>query len=199
METLIAVAGLITVAAITPGPNNFIVLERTVRGGFRAGLPAIAGVMAGTQLLLLLIWLGAGALFAEEPRLRDALMLIGAGYLLWLGFNMVRQSFARSTDNETASLVPIRSFASLVLFQFLNPKSWVLVLTATAALSGDVSDLSTLLSLTLLFLVITGTCLTLWALMGAGLTHLLADQACSQWFDRAMGVLLIISAALLLT
>ena len=197
-EILFAVAGLITAAAVTPGPNNFIVLERTLRGGFLAGIPAIAGVALGTQLLLLVVWFGAGALFQEEPRLREALTIMGAGYLLWIGLQVVWKSFASTREGGTATLASVSSFAGLALFQFLNPKSWVLVLTAAAAMSGTMNGLTALAALATLFLTITIACLLIWAALGAGLTRFLANPARSRWFDRGMGSLLMVSAGLLL-
>lgn len=197
LETILAVAGLITVAAITPGPNNFIVLERSLRGGFLAGLPAIAGVIVGTQLLLLLIWLGADALFTREPEVRRAMTLAGAAYLIWLGLTVVRQSFQQQGETKASPPSFTTSFRGLVLFQFLNPKSWVLVLTASAAMAGGLPGLSALVSLAGLFLSITGICLVTWAAMGAALTHFLADPARGRWFDRFMGAMLVVSAGML--
>ncbi len=198
MEALFAVAGLVGVAAITPGPNNFIVLEQALRGGFRVALPAIAGIVAGTQVLLLLIWLGLGILIAQEPSLKLLLTLGGATYLVWLGISIIGRSFsAQETDGGNVTHDP-RSFGALFLFQFLNPKSWVLVTTATASLSAaDASDGPGFVVLALLFLAIPVSCLSLWALMGISLMRFLDDPARKRWFDRGMGALLVVFAGLL--
>lgn len=198
LEVFLAVAGLIAVAAITPGPNNFIVLERSLRGGLVASLPAILGVIVGTQALLFVIWIGAGGLFEQEPRLREALTFAGAAYLFWLGLSVIRRSFGTPQTGEVRASGLAASFSGLLLFQFLNPKSWVLVITATAALSAGLRDFPALISLALLFFSITGTCLLLWAVAGASLTRFLSDPLKSRWFDRAMGASLMGSAALLL-
>lgn len=197
-ETFIGLAGVITVAAITPGPNNFIVLAQSLRGGLSGSILSIAGIVAGTQLLLLVIWFGADALFRHEPRLQSAMTIAGAAYLFWLGLNGVRRSFASDGDNEAPLPAIAASFGGLVLFQFLNPKSWVLVLTATAAVSGNLNEASALTSLAALFFCITGTCLLIWAFVGSGLTQLVSGAGQGRWFDRAMGALLMVSAALLL-
>ena len=52
MYRLFAVCGLLCVAAITPGPNNLVVLRASSQGGIRAALPAIAGIVLGGLLLL---------------------------------------------------------------------------------------------------------------------------------------------------
>ncbi len=197
MDAQLAIAGLVTVAVITPGPNNFVVLERASSGGWRAAAPAIMGIIAGTQLLLLLIWLGVGALIAQDPRLQIFLAFAGAGYLCWLGLQVIWRSFATLEEGKTRPRAAFTSFGGLLLFQFLNPKSWVLVLTATAAASGGLSASADLVVLAFLFLVVPGSCLMLWAFMGMGLTRFLAEPRRKQWFDRVMGGLLIISAVML--
>lgn len=197
MEALLAVAGLIIVAVITPGPNNFIVLEQALHGGWRAAAPAITGVVTGTQLLLLVVWLGIGVLIAQEPRLRSLLTFAGAGYLFWLGLRVIWRSFSEVDKGKDPTKAAFTSFGGLVLFQFLNPKSWVLVLTATAALSGELSALADFVALALLFLFIPAVCLVLWAFMGVGLTRFLAEQTRKRWFDRVMGGLLVVSAGML--
>jgi threonine/homoserine/homoserine lactone efflux protein len=197
VESLAAVVGLLIVAAVTPGPNNFIVMERGLRTGFRGSLPPVAGIVAGSQLLLVVVWSGAGLLFAQAPALRAVLMAFGAGYLACLGLGVFRRGFKEETQGE-ARPQPFCSTAGLVLFQFLNPKSWVLVLTAVAATAQESGDVATLAALSALFLIITAPCLLLWAGLGASLTRFLASPVRSRWFDRIMGSLLVISSGLLL-
>lgn len=197
METYFAVAGLIFVAVITPGPNNFIVLEQTLEGGWRAAGPAVTGVVAGTQLLLLLTWLGVGAAVAQEPRLQRLLTYAGAGYLLWLGLWVIWRSFLDTKEETKASQATFASFGGLLLFQFLNPKSWVLVLTAVAANGPAVSGFAGLAILGLLFFFIPSACLLLWASMGVALNRFLSVSSRRRRFDRMMGGLLVLSAGML--
>jgi hypothetical protein len=60
MNALMAVAGFITVAAVTPGPNNLVVMRTAMRAGILGALPAIAGVVVGGIVLLSLATLGLG-------------------------------------------------------------------------------------------------------------------------------------------
>lgn len=197
-ETYLAVAGLILVAVITPGPNNFIVLEQTLEGGWRAAGPAVAGVVAGTQLLLLLTWLGVDAAVAQEPRLQRLLSYAGAGYLLWLGLRIIWRSFLQMKEEKGSSQAGFTSFGGLLLFQFLNPKSWVLVLTAVAAGGEGIPGFAGIAILGLLFFFIPSACLLLWACMGVALNRFLSVSARRRHFDRIMGGLLVLSAGMLL-
>lgn len=197
MEPFFAIAGLVMVAAITPGPNNFVVLSAAARGGLGAALPAIAGVIAGSIGLLFVVSAGAGLAFAAEPRLRTALVLAGCLYLIWLGAALIWRS-DRSNDNKpsSASTLPA-GFIGLSAFQLLNPKSWLLVMTATAAAPAGMSWHASLATLALIFMAVTSVCLSLWALAGSVLAEFLKHPRPRRRFDRVMGAVLIVSAALL--
>lgn len=196
IDALLGVAGFVTVAVITPGPNNTIVMTAATRGGFAAALPAIAGVVLGSLLLLTLIWLGAGALFEAEPRLRQVLMVAGAGYLAWLGWTLIRD--AGQDDGRGSTATQPSSAIGLAAFQLLNPKAWILVLTAASTSAHASPDGGGFLLLAALFVILPTLCLALWAGAGVAIAQALRHPTMRRWFDRAMGVLLIASAGLLL-
>ncbi len=199
MDPILAVIGFVTVAAITPGPNNFIVMAAATRGGFMGAFPAMAGVVVGSLGLLGLIWLGAGAAFNAVPPLRLALTVAGALYLAWLGAGLIRQAQGGADGNDTPGRVGRLPSTALgvAAFQLLNPKAWVLVVTATAAISGETQSLTNLATLAATLGVIFVLCLTLWASAGSVIAGWLGPPAARRWFDRAMGGLLLGSAALL--
>jgi threonine/homoserine/homoserine lactone efflux protein len=185
METLLPVTGVLTAAAITPGPNNTIVMQAGARGLAHAAAP-IAGVVAGSLLLLAMVWAGLAGALAASPWASVALAVCGAIYLAWLGARMVVHAGAEA---ERHGLLP-SSLIGVAGFQLLNPKAWVLVTTAAAAMSGE----SGIFLLAPLMVLITSACLLLWALAGAALARSLADPRARCWLDRAMGAALILSA-----
>jgi threonine/homoserine/homoserine lactone efflux protein len=202
METLMATAGMVTVAAITPGPNNFVVMRAGARAGWLRALPEMAGAVLGTFTMLVLVVLGGDILFSAVPRARTWLALGGALYLVWLGLGLVVGSFRRVPADAPAD-APMdppglpSGAASLFVFQFLNPKGWVMVLTASAAAQGS-SVLGTLAWLGPVFLLIPSLCLVAWAALGSLFARALRRRAVQVWFDRVMGVLLCASALPLL-
>jgi len=227
LDALIGAAGAIAAAALTPGPNNFVVMRTAARGGLAAALPAIAGVVLGSLALLALIVAGTGAAFDAVPHLRAALAIAGCLYLVYLGARLMRGGSdkgtepapapvpeaqdaqaaqdaqdSKPTENLPASRETTRAadlherlpagVAGLFGFQFLNPKSWVLVLTATAATPAGWSGLARFGWLAALFAIIPTLCLLLWAALGK------TTAAAGTWLDRILGALLIASALLLL-
>ncbi len=195
---MIGVAGLIAVAAITPGPNNLVVMRTAAHSGFTGALPAIGGILAGGMAMLILVMAGAGVVFAAEPRLYPVITVGGGVYLCWLGGSLVVGSFA-TPDPHTAP--PARALpagaAGLFGFQFLNPKSWVMVLTVTAAVQGGTELSRRLLPLAALFTIIPAFCLVFWSALGVLMMRWLDQTRIRNWVDRVMGFLLFVSALML--
>jgi len=192
MNSLLAVAALLSVAAITPGPNNIFVLRTAAHGNLMKALPAVIGIVLGSVTLLAVVVAGAGAALTAWPALGAVVGTLGALYLVWLGFRMI----ASAGVEGLASNLPAGVFG-LFLFQFLNPKGWVMVLTVVAA-GREKDALDTFLRLAPLFACISAICLLLWAALGSVLSGFLARPAARRWTDRMLGALLIVGAVLLL-
>ncbi|MBT2766692.1 LysE family translocator [Stenotrophomonas sp. ISL-67] len=198
MSALLIGAGLIAVATITPGPNNLLVMRIAARSGFMSALPTMAGVVAGGLAMWALVMAGANTAFQAEPRLYAVITIAGGAYLCWMGARLVVETFAPSGRPQPArTSVRPSSAVALFGFQFLNPKSWVLVLTVTAAAGNGAEPLQTTLMLAALFTAIPALCLALWCAMGILMMRYLDTPAARNWIDRVMGALLFASALLL--
>lgn len=203
MSPLLGVAGVIAAAALTPGPNNLVVLRTAARGGVRKVLPAIAGIVLGSLALLTLAVLGAVAIFAAAPPARLVLASAGSVYLCWLGARLLTGGPPGNAGSEEAPepgpepALPA-GVLGLFVFQFLNPKSWVLVLTATAAAAAQLGGLALFATMAALLVSITTASLLLWALLGAAVERRWSAPAHRQRLDRALGALLVVSAVLML-
>jgi threonine/homoserine/homoserine lactone efflux protein len=186
MSSVVPVVGALIAAAITPGPNNLIVMQAAARGGVAAAAAAILGVLGGSLVLLVFVWVGLGRLIEAVPIFAIALSLAGGVYLAWLGLSLLLRR-SSSPSQATLPSTPL----GVAAFQLLNPKAWVLIATAAAAMS----DAGDLLVLTILLVLVTSACLVLWALAGAAAAHLLAKPRARGLFERSMGAVLALSAA----
>jgi threonine/homoserine/homoserine lactone efflux protein len=116
------------VLAVTPGPGIFYVAARTLAGGRAEGVASSVGTGFGGMVHVLAGSLGVSAIVLASAELFTALKLIGAAYLLWIGFRTI-QSARR--DSSTAldgrpSTPPIgvrRAFREGMLVEALNPKT----------------------------------------------------------------------------
>jgi threonine/homoserine/homoserine lactone efflux protein len=183
---LAGVIGILTVAAITPGPNNFIVMNAGAQRGPGAAAGSIAGVIAGSVVLYVVVaqvWSGVSS---RMPLLTDIAALLGAAYLTWLGVSLFRAGNAAAGSSSLHRASPV----AVAAFQFLNPKAWGLM---AAVATGTHARIDWML-LVPLMVAVFASCLTLWAAGGVVLSRYLEDERVSRWFNRSMGACLIVSA-----
>jgi threonine/homoserine/homoserine lactone efflux protein len=174
------------VMAITPGPNNVMLTASGATFGFRRCIPQIFGIAFGVGIELLAVCAGLGAVFARWPALQEALRWIGALYLLYLGVRMLGSGPAGNTTSNR----PV-TFLEAVLFQFLNPKAWVMTLTAaTLFLPHDLGVLETGLYMWVVMAIMNIPCTSVWALFGSSLRRFLERPASRMGFNAAMAVAL---------
>src|SRR5690625_2362779 len=200
VSAMTGIAGLLVLGAITPGPNNLIVLRMASLGGMRRALPAMAGVVLGGLLLLVIVALGGNALFTLFPVSSSILLWSGCAYLIVLALRWIAGSFRTPVggNGEEAASRPHAGMPGLLWFQFANPKSWVLVTTSVSAASVGPASPARYAWLVALFVVLPSACLLFWAFLGSRLMRKLQGHVFRSRFERVMGVLLACSAAFLL-
>ena len=114
---------VITVLMVTPGPDMLLVLATGIAGGPRAGVVTALGVASGEVVHITAAALGLAAIFQAAPTLYDAVRIVGACYLIWLGVQTLRAR--RSPLGGGAGERPVsawRAYKRGVLTNLLNPK-----------------------------------------------------------------------------
>src|SRR5690242_15996736 len=106
MHDLLAPAGLLFAAAITPGPNNLVVLRESGRGGVRGAAGAIGGIVLGGLALFAIAAAGAGTMLATHPVLRTGLGAAGAIYMAWLGLRLLGAETSRASSERAGVALP---------------------------------------------------------------------------------------------
>ena len=74
----------------TPGVDMLLTMTRTLQGGLRAGFAAAAGITAGCAVHALAAALGLSALLALSATAFSVVKWLGAAYLLWLAWGLLR-------------------------------------------------------------------------------------------------------------
>ena len=179
------------VTSITPGPNNMMVLASTVNFGFRRTLPHMFGISFGFMSLLVAVGLGLGALLVTVPTLYLALKVCGAVYLLWIAWKI---GTSRSLSEASARSRPIR-FLGAAAFQWVNPKAWVMAVTAMATYADPSPDLYWLsvLLIAATFGLMTAPSVSVWGGVGTVSRQWLSEPRRLRAFNITMALLLIVS------
>ena len=190
-EWLLPLAGFAWVTCITPGPNNVLLTASGARFGFRRTLPHVLGISAGMGLMLMLVAMGLGALFQQWPLLQTLLRVLGSGYLLWLALLIARAAPLNSAPAPGgAERQTPWAIYQAVLFQFINPKAWLMSISAIGSftLLGEQYWSSVALLVVIFCLICLKTCL-LWAQFGVQVARWLRTPQAWRRFNLGMGLL----------
>lgn len=121
---LLLVGGIIVV----PGMDMLFVLASALTGGRKAGLVATSGLMAGGAVHTLYGTLGAALLLVFAPKLYLPLLAVGACYMAWIGYSLVRSSITVGGVGGEAALPSRTVFRRAVVTCLANPKAYLFVL-----------------------------------------------------------------------
>ncbi|QVM96047.1 LysE family transporter [Pseudomonas sp. SORT22] len=131
MNELIAVALFTVLAVISPGADFAMVTRSSYAFGRRAGLAAAMGIALGVQVHVLYTVLGIAVIISQSPALFLAMKVLGAGYLIYLGYKSLTNTTRISLDGTSASqLGVLAAFRSGFLTNALNPKTMLFVVSA---------------------------------------------------------------------
>jgi threonine/homoserine/homoserine lactone efflux protein len=144
--------------------------------------------------------LGLGALVLGVPALRWGVKGLGIAYMLWLAWRLAQASALGQADERRLNV----SFMQGVALQFVNIKAWMLALTLSAGwvlnAGGRPADNSgERLAIVCGVMIVFAFCSNFtYALTGSMLRRWLAQGRRLLWFNRAMAVVLLLTAAWML-
>ena len=172
----------------TPGPNNSILTASGIKFGFIRSIPNIIGISSGHGLQLALVCFGLGSLFTQFPILLEVLKYIGACYLLYLAWKMFGSLNISITEEKSSPL----KYYEAILFQFVNPKAWVICITAVSLFYPENVNLI----IGTLFLVIMSTIINLpsismWAFGGSIIRRYLSNKKLKTIIEWILATLLL--------
>ena len=115
------------------------------------------------------------------------LKIAGGAYLLYLAWKiaMLRSMAAKANANAEPM-----SFLQAAAFQWVNPKAWVMAVTAMAVYTNPERPLVSMTLVAVAFTLVNLPSVSVWAGFGMALREFLADPGRLKWFNIAMGVLL---------
>lgn len=175
--------------SITPGPNNMMLLASGVNFGFRRTIPHMLGIGGGFLSLLLGVGFGLGALLTAFPPVFIVLKIAGGLYLLWIAWKIAT---SRQLGEGRAGARPM-TFLEAAAFQWVNPKAWVMAISAMAAYTTTEAYFTTVLIVAVAFAIVNLPSVSTWAGFGAVLREWLSHPVRLKWFNVTMAVLLVLS------
>ncbi len=190
-----------TAMSFSPGPNTTLSTALAANLGLRRALRFCLAVPTGWTLLMLACGLGLGAVITTVPALRWGVTVLGVAYMLWLAFKLARASQMAQVD---ASRLQV-GFWQGVGLQFLNIKAWMLALTLSAGWVVNAAGQPAANPgerLAIVCAVMVGFAFSsnfVYALVGSLLRQWLAQGRRLLWFNRALALVLVVTATWMLT
>lgn len=108
------------VGAITPGPNNIMLMTSGVNHGVRNSISHYLGISFGFPILVAAVGLGMGIVFSIHPNLHRLISVLGVTYLLYLAWKIANAGDPKASRDVQAPL----TFIQAACFQWINPKAW---------------------------------------------------------------------------
>lgn len=196
-----ALLALCTAMSFTPGPNTMLATALAANHGLGATLRFCLAVPAGWVVLMLVSGLGLGTLLIQLPALRLAVQWLGVAYLVWLAWKLSRSASMAQADASGLRI----GFWNGVGLQFVNIKAWMLALTlsagwvVSAAGQPAPNPIERLAMICVLMSLFAFTSNFTYAVLGALLRSMLAQGQRLLWFNRAMALVLLLTAIWMLT
>ena len=177
-------------AAITPGPNNIMIMASGLNFGTVRSLPHLLGICFGFPVMVILIGTGLGVVFEQLPMLHEIIKVIGVIYLLYLAWRIANAEKSARTGTPGKPLTFIQS----ALFQWVNPKGWIMASSAIAAYTTVGADIFLQVFLiAFIFFLTTFPSAGSWLIFGVALKRYLDQPRYRRIFNISMAVLLVVS------
>ncbi len=113
---------------VIPGMDMAYVMASSLVGGRKAGLFAVAGIVVGGMLHVLMGVLGVGVLLKTFPSAFNILLLAGSLYIAWIGWSLFRGATALGEVPEGSPATLMATFSRAFVTCLLNPKAYVFML-----------------------------------------------------------------------
>jgi len=189
MANLYPFLAYVVVTTFTPGPNNILAMSNAMRFGYKRTLGFLVGMFTGFFLVMLACGLLNVALVNRLPQVRFWLNLLGAGYMVYLAFHIMRSG----AMEDSADKRDLNSFTVGFGLQFLNLKVILYGITVYAMFITPTFQNPATVSLFALVLAAIGfIAISCWALSGNIFRQTLRKHY--RLFNLAMAGLLIYTA-----
>ncbi len=187
---LILLFGIIVV----PGMDMFFVLANALTRGRRAGLAAVGGIMVGGAIHTLFGALAVGVLTQLPTMVFQTMILVGAAYMGWIGYTLLRSSITVDSIASTSTRSDWVAFRQGVVTCLLNPKAYLFVLAVYPQFMrpefGPIWSQALvmgLMTVTMQFVIYGGMALA----AGRGRDALVGHPQATIWIGRGAGALFV--------
>ena len=200
VETLSAFISALLLWVLIPGPAIFMVVGRSLSGGFRSTMSLISGILLGDVFYMTLVFMGLAALGRILGDLFVIVRILAALYLIWLGISLWRKDPAKQLSGMAAAPGDaMKSFLTGFGVTLGNPKA-ILFHLGFLPTFFDLQALTFVDALVIIgvFISVLGTAFAAYAYAASRAGALFANPRKIRMLNRGSGTLLIGAGAAVL-
>lgn len=200
----LALATIHFLAVVAPGPDFAVTIRQSVRFGRLVGICTALGIGAGISVHVLYTLLGVGALMHTTPWLLTVAKVVGGAYILYLGVSLLRSKPKSTVEGEKASEEPLveqtlfKAFSTGFLTNATNPKATLFFLAIFTTIISAETPLQIQAFYGLWMCFVNALWFVIVALFFSSSKVRLLFMRMGHWFERTMGVVLILFAGRLM-
>lgn len=191
MEIYVSILFFCFVTSITPGPNSVMLMASGVNHGARKSLPHYLGIVIGFPLMVAAIGFGLSAVFVDYPVVHQTIKLIGTAYLVFLSWKIANASSPSASQELKAPF----TFSQALVYQWLNPKAWVISVGAIATFTSLDNIKEAVVVIVLGYIMAGVVSMALWLFVGVYMQRFLSNKSRLKYFNIFMAILLLGSLA----
>ncbi len=166
-----------------------MLLASGVNYGFVRTIPHMCGITIGCSVMLMATGAGLGQVFVAFPITHTVLRVVGTAYLLWLAWKIAR---SQPPSGNTAGTQPM-TFMQAALFQWVNPKAWMMAMGALTTYLPAGSGWQSLGLMAAVLMAVNVPSIGVWAGGGVVLRQWLHNPRLVRIFNVSMALLLVLS------
>ncbi|MFI4955848.1 MAG: LysE family translocator [Gammaproteobacteria bacterium] len=199
LEVLLAFIVYAFVSAVTPGPNNTMLMASGLHYGVKKTTPHALGVALGFGFMVFAAGMGLLSLLDYIPYSYEVLHVLSIAYLLYLAFKIATTSHL---DKDKGSNKKPMTFLQAAAFQWINPKAIMMAIVAITTYVPETPEPSLFINVVTVSFAYTAVCIPcsfIWAGFGSSLRRFLSDPMHFRIFNITMALLLVASLYPMLT
>jgi threonine/homoserine/homoserine lactone efflux protein len=198
IASFMAFLGVSAVVIMTPGPDTAVTVRNTLLGGRLAGILTALGISTGQAIWALATSFGVVALLVASEVLFQAIKYAGAAYLIYLGLHALGSAWRRGDDSLSATrgggagLGLGKAYLQGLISDLGNPKMAMFFASLLPQFASPGEGLfAALMSLGLIFSLMTFLWLAAYAFVIAKAGEALRRPAIRRWIEGLTGTLLV--------
>ena len=177
----------------SPGPTILLVISHALAHGRSIALAIVGGVIIGDLIAMSFTLIGLGVILSTSAAIFNVMKWIGALYLIWMGWKMIRSS--KEASNELAEVSKkshMTAFRDSAIVTTLNPKSIGFFIAFVPQFINTENSLAPqFIIMTLTFATLGGINAMIYALLAAKLRTTITRSDILIWVHKIGGSMLI--------